>query len=94
MQACSDLGCQRAKTICRILKDKHTLDMLLAHRCSPKETITSMREAVQEMHLPRNVIFKDRLLELQRERQRSDKTLIRQRAAPFSVEFPYYWLSD
>ena len=93
MQACSDLSCQRAKTICRILKDKHTLDMLLAHRCSPKETITSMREAVQEMHLPRNVIFRDRLLEFA-ERERSYKTLIRQRAVPFSVEFPSYWLSD
>ena len=93
LQACSDLGRCRAESICRILKDKHTMDLLLAHRCSPKETITSMREAVQEMHLPRNVIFKDRLLEFA-ERERSYKTLIRQRAVPFFVEFPSYWLSD
>ena len=102
MQVWSYHSCQKAKTVCTLLQEKHSLDRLLAQSSlrRPEETTRSMREAVKEaqifnaaMKRPEFILFKDVLSEFA-DREQHYKSLIQQAAAPYSVEFPSYWLFD
>ena len=95
-------SCQKAEAVCTLLQEKHSLDRLLAQSSfrRPEETTRSMREAVKEAQLfnaamkrPEFILFRDVLSEFA-DREQRYKSLIQQAAAPYSVEFPSYWLSD